>query len=88
MGFYINDGISNTSTGNLIMDGFTFYGTTAMLKVDGVLETLWYAVTTDIDGLWTVGWNATGGGVEDSAELLTIRKVTAGNVEYPTNFRE
>lgn len=58
-----------------------------MINIDGTLETLWYAVTTSVDGLWSVGWNATGAGLDDTAELLTIRKVVASNVAYPTTSR-
>lgn len=54
-----------------------------MINVDGTLETLWYAVNTTIDGLWSVGWNATGAGLSD-AELITLRKVVANNVDYPS----
>lgn len=80
-GFY-KSGISNVTESSIITTGFTFYGTTAMLKIDGSLYTEWYAVETSIDGLWSVGWNATGAGVTD-AELITVRKVNPPNVDYP-----
>ncbi|KAH8766139.1 hypothetical protein F5883DRAFT_715180 [Diaporthe sp. PMI_573] len=80
-GFY-KSGISNVTESNIITSGFTFYGTTAMLKIDGSLYTEWYAVETGIDGLWSVGWNATGAGVTD-AQLVAVRKVNPPNVEYP-----
>lgn len=82
VGFY-KEGVSNVSTSDIQTTGFKFYGTTAMIKIDGTLETLWYAVATSIDGLWSVGWNATGGGIAD-AELLTLRKAAAPNVVYPS----
>lgn len=80
-GFY-KSGVSNVSESNIITTGFTFYGTTAMVKIDGSLYTEWYAVKTSVDGLWSVGWNATGAGVTD-AELITVRRVNPPNVEYP-----
>lgn len=55
-----------------------------MISVDGTLATDWYAVSTSIDGLWSVGWNATGGGVTD-AELISLRKGQPVNVDYPKN---
>ncbi|KAJ4417711.1 hypothetical protein N0V82_005985 [Gnomoniopsis sp. IMI 355080] len=81
-GFY-KEGVSNISTSTIKTTGFKFYGTTAMINIDGTLETLWYAVATAVDGLWSVGWNATGAG-EDSAELLSLRKAAAPNVDYPS----
>ncbi|KAK2606659.1 hypothetical protein N8I77_005393 [Diaporthe amygdali] len=80
-GFY-KSGLSNVTESSIITSGFTFYGTTAMLKIDGTLYTEWYAVETSIDGLWSVGWNATGAGVTD-AELITVRRVNPPNVAYP-----
>lgn len=82
VGFY-KEGLGNITTDEIITTGFKFYGTTAMVVVDGSWETLWYAVPTAIDGLWTVGWNASGGGVTD-AELLTVRSVAPPNVDYPS----
>lgn len=82
-GFY-TEGESNVSTINILTTGFKFYGSTAMLSIDGTLYTDWYAVATAVDGLWSVGWNATGGGVAD-AELISLRKGKAANVEFPKN---
>lgn len=80
-GFY-KSGVTNVTESSIITTGFTFYGTTAMIKIDGSLYTEWYAMETGIDGLWSVGWNATGAGVTD-AELLTVRRVNPPNVAYP-----
>ncbi|KAI3391103.1 hypothetical protein diail_7954 [Diaporthe ilicicola] len=80
-GFY-KSGVSNATESDIITTGFTFYGTTAMLKMDGSLYTEWYAVNTGIDGLWSVGWNATGAGMPD-AELITVRRVDPPNVNFP-----
>lgn len=80
-GFY-KEGVTNVTNTEILTSGFTFYGTTAMLKIDGTLYTQWYAVPTAIDGLWSVGWNATGAGVSD-AELITVRKVNPPNVDFP-----
>lgn len=84
VGFY-KSGVSNVSTSTIKTTGFKFYGSTAMINIDGTLETLWYAVETSVEGLWSVGWNATGAGLDDTAELLSIRKAAASNVEYPTS---
>lgn len=79
VGFY-KEGVSNVSTSSIQTTGFKFYGTTAMLKVDGTLQTLWYAVATAYSGLWIVGWNATD---VAGAELLTLKSVAPTNVDYP-----
>lgn len=72
------------STSDIITSGFKFYGSSAMVSIDGTLYTDWYAVATGVDGLWTVGWNATGEGNTDAdAELLSLRKGKAANVVYP-----
>lgn len=82
VGFY-KESVSNVSSNSIQTTGFKFYGSTAMISIDDTLETLWYAVATTTDGLWSVGWNATGGGVTD-AELLSLRKAAAPNVDYPS----
>lgn len=82
MGFY-KENVSNVSASDIITTGFKFYGSNAMVLIDGTFYTEWYAVATGIDGLWSVGWNATGGGVAN-AELLSLRKGKALNVEYPS----
>ncbi|POS75141.1 hypothetical protein DHEL01_v206456 [Diaporthe helianthi] len=80
-GFYKPD-IRMVTEDAIITTGFTFYGETAMLSINGSLYTEWYAVKTGVDGLWSVGWNATGAGVTD-AELITVRGVVPPNVVYP-----
>ncbi|CAN8104481.1 unnamed protein product [Discula destructiva] len=81
IGFY-KEGASNATNQTIVTTGFHFYGNTALVSIDGVVDTLWYAVETTVDGLWSIGWNATGAGIED-AELIALRKVTAPNVDYP-----
>lgn len=71
---------SNTTATDIITSGFTFYGTLAMLKLDSKLYTLWYAVPTGIDGVWSVGWNATSD--QTDAELLTVKAVNPPNVPF------
>lgn len=71
------------SSSDIVTTGFTFYGTTAMLKIDGQLYTAWYAVPTSIDGIWSVGWNATDLDDTSTAELITVRKVNPPNVPFP-----
>lgn len=80
MGFY-KEGVSNVSESDIVTTGFKFYGSNAMVLIDGSFATDWYAVATGVDGLWSVGWNATG---IDDAELLSLRKGKALNVEYPS----
>lgn len=70
----------NMTSADIITTGFTFYGAAAMVQIDGALETLWYAVATATDGLWSVGWNAAH---VEGAEMLTLKRVTAPNVDYP-----
>lgn len=81
-GFY-KEGISNVSSSDIITSGFTFYGNTAMLKLDGQLYTDWYAVQTTTDGLWSVGWNATDAVDTSRTELISVRKVNPPNVPFP-----
>lgn len=83
IGFY-KEGVSTVSTDSIITTGFKTYGNTVMLSIDGTISTQWYAVATDIDGLWSVGWNASGAGVLD-AELISLSKGKPFNVNYPKN---
>lgn len=82
VGFY-KEGFTNVSTSTIKTTGFKFYGSNCMINIDGTLETLWYAVETAVDGLWSLDWNTTDTG-ENSTELLSVRKVVAPNVDYPS----
>lgn len=80
-GFY-KEGISNVSSDDIITSGFRTYGTTVLVLIDGTLYDDWYAVPTEIDGLWSVGWNATGT-LSSTAQLISLSKGKAVNVDYP-----
>lgn len=81
IGFY-KAGVSNISADDIITTGFKTYGNTVLITIDGTIHSDWYAVSTEIDGLWSVGWNATGGGIID-AELISLSKGKPVNVNYP-----
>lgn len=79
IGFY-KEGISNVSSDDIITTGFKTYGNTVMVSLDGTLYTKWYAVDTDIEGLWSVGWNAS---EAVNGELISLSKGKPVNVNYP-----
>lgn len=84
IGFY-TEGTSNVSTSDIITSGFKAYGSAAMVSIDGTFYTEWYAVATGVDGVWSVGWNATAAGnTNTDAELISLRKGKAANVVYPS----
>lgn len=80
-GFY-KEGLTNSSVGDIITTGFKTYGNTVLVTIDGTIKSDWYAVATEIEGLWSVGWNASGGGIIDS-EPIGLSKGKPVNVNYP-----
>ncbi|KAI5919171.1 hypothetical protein F4810DRAFT_688691 [Camillea tinctor] len=50
----------SSSNSSITTDGFLFYGQAVLHKNSaGSLETLWYAIPTDVDRVWTLAWNST-----------------------------
>ncbi|KAH7176771.1 hypothetical protein EDB81DRAFT_49994 [Dactylonectria macrodidyma] len=65
---------SSNETGNVLTTGFTFYGTFIFVTgTDGNMESLWYALPTDTDGIYKLQWNTTGDDSDDKV-LLTLKK--------------
>lgn len=82
VGFY-QAGVTNASElGDIMTSGFKTYGNTVLVTIDGTIKSNWYAVATEIEGLWSVGWNASGGGVIDSVPI-GLSKGKPVNVNYP-----
>lgn len=80
VGFYTEGGDSNVSQSDIITSGFDFYGSNAMVNINNIYYTAWYAASTATDGLWSVGWNATN---PAEVELLSLRFSGGTNVNYP-----
>lgn len=80
-GFYKKGVTNETEVGDVITTGFRTYGNTVLASIDGSIQSEWYAVETEIDGLWSVGWNASAG-VADS-QPIGLRKGKPINVEFP-----
>ncbi|KAI0165231.1 hypothetical protein GGR52DRAFT_585249 [Hypoxylon sp. FL1284] len=57
-------------------NGFVFYGDFLFHQSnEGKVESLWYAVPLEKDGIWSLEWNPTGG--EADGQILLTLKVTA-----------
>ncbi|KAH7019848.1 hypothetical protein EDB80DRAFT_701666 [Ilyonectria destructans] len=71
--------ISAGKNATLVTSGFDFYGTLAYLTgASGQMVTLWYAVPSDTEGLYSLRWNTTGESV-DGAVLLTLKSSPPSN---------
>ncbi|KAH7007166.1 hypothetical protein EDB80DRAFT_777747 [Ilyonectria destructans] len=65
---------STNSTSGVFTTGFTFYGTFIFVTgTSGSMESLWYALPTDTDGIYKLNWNTTGDDT-DGKILLTLKK--------------
>ncbi|KAK6956680.1 hypothetical protein Daesc_001959 [Daldinia eschscholtzii] len=67
-------GFTNTTTdGKRSGFGFVFYGEFLLHKsVEGDLESMWYAVPSDQDGIWSLNWNSTDDDTEGKV-LVTLK---------------
>lgn len=60
------------------------YGNFVMHKSDsGSLETLWYAVASDVESVWSLNWNTTGADA-DGGIPLTLKTNPPSNGAGPT----
>jgi hypothetical protein len=62
---------ADTSNSSEITTGFGFYGSTVFCYVDNAINTRWFAVPTNEDGLWNRSWNST----SDSAIAVALRSI-------------
>jgi hypothetical protein len=66
---------NSTTSGEVSTTGFLFYSQVVLHSDDGEMATLWYATPTDIDGVWSLKWNATD---DDSTDNVLVNlKATA-----------
>ncbi|KAH6871204.1 hypothetical protein B0T10DRAFT_568447 [Thelonectria olida] len=63
-----------TNSSSFLTDGFTFYGTFILVSgSNGELESLWYALPSDTDGIYALEWNSTSDST-DGKILLTLKR--------------
>ncbi|KAI1387161.1 uncharacterized protein F4822DRAFT_405640 [Hypoxylon trugodes] len=66
---------NSTSDGDRSVTNFVFYGQFLLYKnTDGSLKSLWYAVPSDEDGVWTLNWNSTGD-ESDGQVIVSLRAI-------------
>lgn len=77
---------SDSASDDIITTGFNFYGHVVILEASsGEWETLFYALPTDTDGVWTVNWNGTD--VTDAIPL-TLKNTQPPNVDLARLLRK
>ncbi|CEI67691.1 hypothetical protein FVEN_g9510 [Fusarium venenatum] len=69
---------STANTSNYISD-FMFYGSFFMAEESGEMLSLWYRQDTDIEGVYTVGWNASTSAKSDEVVPLTLKRTAPSN---------
>ncbi|KAJ4115335.1 hypothetical protein NW768_011187 [Fusarium equiseti] len=74
--------VNNTDSVSNYISDFMFYGSFFMAEEDGGMLSLWYRQDTDIEGVYTVGWNASFSAKSDKVVPLTLKKTAPSN---PTN---
>lgn len=69
-----NVGFTNSTPGSgMSATGFTFYGHVLLHQNDdGTLKSLFYAVPSDTEGIWSLDWNSTDDDTEGKV-LLTVK---------------
>ncbi|KAI1134257.1 hypothetical protein F5Y05DRAFT_422815 [Hypoxylon sp. FL0543] len=71
---------NSTSDINRSISGFVFYGQFLLHKnTQGDLQTLWYAIPTDKEDVWSLNWNSTGDDTE--GQVVVTLKATAPSKE-------
>ncbi|KAF4996685.1 hypothetical protein FDECE_12337 [Fusarium decemcellulare] len=60
--------VNGTADSSNLVTSFVFYGSFVMVDEDGELSSLWYGVPSGNDGVFSLGWNASG----DSSEQIPI----------------
>ncbi|KAI0123464.1 hypothetical protein BJ170DRAFT_109432 [Xylariales sp. AK1849] len=63
---------NSTNATDILASSFGFYGSTAFVKINGVMVTDWYASPTSDSDIWELGWNST----SDDAIIVSLRSST------------
>ncbi|RGP77973.1 hypothetical protein FLONG3_3930 [Fusarium longipes] len=66
--------INDTADSNDYVSSFMLYGSFVMMEESGEMLSLWYGEESDIQGVYTVGWNATITGDSSGRVPLTLKK--------------
>jgi hypothetical protein len=71
--------VNGTASASNYISDFMFYGSFFMAEEDGAILSLWYRQDTDIEGVYTVGWNASTSAKSDEVVPLTLKKTVPSN---------
>ncbi|KAI2470211.1 hypothetical protein F4781DRAFT_186475 [Annulohypoxylon bovei var. microspora] len=74
---------STNSTTGRSSSGFTFYGQFLLHNTDGSLKSMWYALPSGQDGIWTLNWNSTGD--DTDGQVIVTLKATAPSTPADTS---
>ncbi|RGP69679.1 hypothetical protein FSPOR_4491 [Fusarium sporotrichioides] len=71
--------VNDTADADDYISSFMLYGSFLMVEEDGEMLSLWYRQSTDTDGVYTVGWNASTTAKSDEVVPLTLKKTAPSN---------
>ncbi|RBR18120.1 uncharacterized protein FIESC28_06186 [Fusarium coffeatum] len=71
--------VNSTANASNYNSDFMFYGSFFMAREDGAMLSLWYRKDTDIEGVYTVGWNASTSAKSDEVVPLTLKRTAPSN---------
>jgi hypothetical protein len=75
---------SGNVTDSFVTSGFIFYGHFFMIQESGSLQSQWYAVPSDTDGVYSLKWNTTGDSSSDKV-IITLRDIKPSNAGSNNN---
>ncbi|KAM0339006.1 hypothetical protein ACHAPU_011107 [Fusarium lateritium] len=64
--------VNGTADDDYVSD-LLFYGSFVLLQSSSGFTSLWYAATTDDEGVYNIGWNATAIGTSDDKVAVTLK---------------
>ncbi|KAI5868402.1 hypothetical protein GGS23DRAFT_28085 [Durotheca rogersii] len=74
---------NSTPGDNVSASGFVFYGYFLLHKTDTSLNSMWYAIPSEHEDVWSLGWNSTGEETEGTV-LLTLKATEPSQGTSPT----
>ncbi|KAF9773081.1 hypothetical protein IL306_009124 [Fusarium sp. DS 682] len=74
--------VKSTSSADGYVSDLMFYGTFVMVEENGEMASLWYATPSEIDGVYSIGWNATDAGHSDDKLVITLKKTPPSNPDH------
>ncbi|KAM5349263.1 hypothetical protein ACJ41O_005770 [Fusarium nematophilum] len=71
--------VNGTADTSNLVTSFSLYGSFVFVDEDGTLVSLWYGTPSGVDGVYSLGWNASSDDASSDKVLITLKRTPPSN---------